>query len=146
MFAHRHMRRYHKKQRGQAYTEFIIVLPLFLVIIAGVIGFGQALYTKLAMEAAAWSACRHAVATLDQSRGVQQALTATRYTLSGFGLNPNNARVQVTYWGGWGRGQQVITRICYDVPSPPVPMGAVLAPTEICSRKAMPIEPWQSSW
>ena len=104
MFAHRHMRRRHKSQRGQAYTEFIIVLPLFLIIIAGVIGFGQALYTKLAMEAAAWSACRHAVATLNQNRGVEQALRATRYTLSGFGLNPNNARAQVIYWGGWGRG------------------------------------------
>ena len=62
-----------RKRRGQSYVEFIIVLPLFLIVIAGVIGFGQSLYVKLATEAAAWSATRHAVATLNRDRGINHA-------------------------------------------------------------------------
>ena len=113
-----------RKLKGQSYVEFIIVLPLFLILIAGVNGFGQSLCVKLATEAAAWSATRHAVATLNRDRGINQAILGSRYTLSGFGLNPNSARVQVTMWGGWGRGTRVRTQVCYNVPSPPVPMGA----------------------
>ncbi len=135
-----------RKRKGQAYTEFIIVLPLFLIIIAGVIGFGQSLYVKLATEAAAWSATRHAVATLNRDRGISQAILGSRYTLSGFGLNPDSARVQVTMWGGWGRGTQVRTQVCYNVPSPPVPMGEVLSPQEVCSQQTMPVYRWKSQW
>ena len=120
-----------KRASGQAYVEFLIVLPLFLVIIAGVIGFGQALYTKLAMEAAAWSGARHATATLNRSRGYSQGVLGARYALYGFGLNPNSAEVDVDYWGGWGRGSNVRVETCYNVPSPPVPMGEVLAPSRI---------------
>jgi hypothetical protein len=139
-------RRGHRRANGQAYVEFLIVLPLFLVIIAGVIGFGQALYTKLAMEAAAWSGARHATATLNRSRGYSQGVLGARYALYGFGLNPNSAEVDVDYWGGWGRGSNVRVESCYNVPSPPVPMGEVLAPSRVCSRQWMPIEPWQSRW
>ena len=134
------------RERGQAYVEFILVLPLFLLIIAGVIGFGQRLYTKLALEAAAWSGTRHAVATLDPTRGVQQAYLGARYTLDGFGLNPNRAQAQVMVWGAWGRGTQVQTRLCYGVPSPPVPLGTVLAPQQICASQALPVYRWKSKW
>jgi Flp pilus assembly protein TadG len=133
------------RRKGQAYIEFIIVLPLFLVIIAGVIGFGQLLYTRLAVEAAAWAGTRHAVATLDEERGVSQAHLAVRYALDGFGLNPGSASVSVGY-GGWGRGTDVATLVCYDVPSPPVPMGEIIAPQEICAWQIMPTERWQSRW
>jgi len=77
-----------RRLTGQSYIEFILVLPLFLIIIAGVVGFGQLLYTKLALEGAAWAGSRHGVATLNQARGTQQAYLGARYTLSGFGLNP----------------------------------------------------------
>jgi Flp pilus assembly protein TadG len=134
------------KRKGQAYVEFIIVLPLLLIIIAGVIGYGQALYTKLAMEAAAWSACRHAIATLDASRGLDQAFRATRHTLMGFGLNPDSAQVHVSMWGEWDRGTRVQAQVCYDVPSPPVPLGEVLVPQLICARQTMPVYKWKSRW
>src|SRR3989304_5396801 len=78
-----------RRLTGQSYIEFILVLPLFLIIIAGVVGFGQLLYTKLALEGAAWAGSRHGVATLNQARGTQQAYLGARYTLSGFGLNPD---------------------------------------------------------
>jgi len=138
--------RKHGRPRGQAYIEFIIVLPLLLILIAGVIWFGQALYTKLAMEAAAWSGCRHAIATLDPDRGTNQAFNAVRYTLSGFGLNPDSAQAQVSTWGQWGRATQVEVQVCYNVPSPPVPLGEVLSPRRICARQTMPVYRWKSRW
>ncbi len=143
------MRRSRKQKRakkGQAYVEFIIVLPLLLLLIAGSMGFGQMLYVKLAMEAAAWSGCRHAVATLDEARGVNQAYLAVRHTLQGFGLVPDEARAFVTRWGQWGRGSQVQVRVCYRVPPPPVPMGEMFAPTYMCARQTMPVYRWKSKW
>ena len=134
------------REKGQAYVEFIIVLPLLLLIIAGIIGFGQLLYTKLAMEAAAWSAARHAVATLNVERGVGQAYQAARYTLQGFGLDPDRAQADVTVWGQWGRGTQVQVRVCYQVPSPPVPLGGAIAPTMMCAQQTMPVYRWKSKW
>ena len=135
-----------KSQSGQAYVEFLIVLPLLLLIVAGITGFGQSLYVKLAVEGAAWSATRHAIATLDETRGTQQAFVAARHTLSGFGLNPNSAQAGVTVWGQWGRGTQVRARVCYPVPPPPVPMGAVFAPSQICAQQTMPVYRWKSRW
>jgi len=134
------------RTQGQAYIEFIIVLPLFLIIIAGVIGFGQMLYARLAMEAAVWSGARHAVATLDQDRGVTQAYLAQRYTLSGFGLDPDHAQSQVVVWGEWGRGAQIRVRACYDVPAPPVPLGDVLEGQRICASEVLPVYKWKSAW
>ena len=132
--------------RGQAYVEFVLVLPLFLIVIAGVVGFGQVLYTKLAMEAAAWSGARHAVATLNQNRGVSQAYLGARYALDGFGLNPDHATAQVSLWGQWHRGVQVRARVCYNVPAPPVPFGQILAPQQMCASETMPIYKWKSKW
>lgn len=134
------------RERGQAYVEFVLVLPLFLIVIAGVVGFGQLLYTKLALEAAAWSGARHAVATLDQARGVQQAYLGARYALDGFGLNPDHAAAQVSVWGAWGRGTQVRARVCYGVPSPPVPFGQILAPQQVCASQTLPVYRWKSKW
>ena len=136
----------HSPRRGQSYVEFVIVLPLFLIIIAGIVGFGQLLYTKLATEAAAWSGTRHAVATLNQQRGLNQAYLGARYTLAGFGLNPDKAQMQARIWGQWGRGTQIQVQACYDVPAPPVPMGDVLSPGRICSRQTMPVYRWKSRW
>ncbi len=134
------------KRQGQAYVEFILVMPIFLIFIAAIIGYGQILYTRLAVDAAAWSSTRHAIASLDETRATNQAFLAARYTLSGFGLNPNSAHVYVTHWGEWQRGTQVRVEVCYDVPSPPVPMGDVLSPGEVCARQIMPVNQLKSKW
>ncbi len=131
---------------GQAYIEFIIVLPIFLIIIAGVIGFGRIMYAKLATQAAAWSACRHAIATLDEGRGTHQAMLAARYTLDGFSLDADAAQVQVTHWGAWQRGTQVRVQVCYGVPPAPIPMGDAVMPQRICSFQLMPVYQLKSEW
>ncbi len=39
-------------ERGQAYVELVMVLPLFLMVIAALIFFGRVLYVKIALERA----------------------------------------------------------------------------------------------
>jgi Flp pilus assembly protein TadG len=134
-----------RRWRGQAYVEFIIVLPLLLLLVAGVIAFGQAFYAKLAVQAAAWSAGRHAIASLNATRGAQQGYLAARYTLTGFGLNPETAQVQVQS-GAWGRATDVTVRVCYPIPRPPVPYGDRLVPTRVCAQQVMPTYRWKSRW
>lgn len=133
-----------REQRGQAYVEFVMVLPLLLLLVAGVIAFGQAFYAKLATQAAAWSGTRHAIATVNSARGARQAYQAPRHTLAGFGLNPNTAQVRV--YGAWGRADDVQVRVCYPIPRPPVPFGDLLVPTKVCSRMTMPVYRWKSRW
>jgi len=135
-----------RRSQGQAYVEFIIVLPLLLLLIAGIIGFGQMIYVKLATEAAAWAAARHAVSTLNIDRGPAQAFVASRYALQGFGLNPDSAWVTLWAYGGWNRGSRIQVRVCYDVPPPPVPYGDYLLPSRICSTQTMPVYRWKSRW
>ena len=133
-----------KGQRGQAYVEFLLVLPLLLLLVAGVIVFGQALYAKLATQAAAWSGTRHAIATVNAQRGTWQAFQAPRHTLSGFGLNPDTAQVRV--FSAWGRANDVQVQVCYPIPRPPVPFAEALVPTEVCSQTTMPVYRWKSRW
>jgi hypothetical protein len=133
-------------ERGAAATEFVLILPILLLIIAGIMGFGQLLYTKLAMEGAAWSGARHAVATLNRDRGIQQAYVGTRYALAGFGLNPNKAQATISVWGQWNRGVQTRARVCYTVPAPPVPLGEIFTPRQICATQTLPVYKWKSKW
>lgn len=136
----------HASERGAAATEFVLILPILLIIIAGIMGFGQLLYAKLAMEGAAWSGARHAVATVNQTRGLKQAYLGARYALDGFGLNPDKAQATVSVWGQWGRGVQTRARVCYTVQSPPVPFGDVFAPQLICATQTLPVYKWKSKW
>jgi Flp pilus assembly protein TadG len=122
------------------------VLPLLLLIIAGITGFGQQMYVKLAVEAAAWSAARHAVASLNQGRATNQAFVGARYALSGFGLNPDKAQAHIVVWGQWGRGTQVRAVVCYDVPSPPIPLGESIIPRRICARQTMAVYRYKAMW
>ncbi len=131
---------------GAAATEFVLILPILLLIIAGIMGFGQLLYTKLALEGAAWAGARHAVATLNQNRGLTQAYLGARYALDGFGLNPNQAQAEATVWGQWGRGVQTRMRVCYSVSSPPVPLGDLFTPRQICAAESLPVYQWKSKW
>jgi hypothetical protein len=133
-------------ERGAAATEFVLILPILLLIIAGIMGFGQLLYTKLAVEGAAWSGARHAVATLKQDRGIHQAYLGARYALDGFGLNADKAKAYVLVWGQWKRGVQTRARVCYTVQAPPVPLGEVFVPQQICATQTLPVYKWKSKW
>jgi hypothetical protein len=132
-------------RRGQSYVEFLMVVPVLLLVLAALIAFGQMLYTKLGLEAASWAATRHAIATLDDERGVSQAHLAARYSLDGYGLNVDAAQVKVRHWGKWGRGTLVRSTVCYQLPDAPIPMGIFRSLT-LCSDHRLPVYQWKSDW
>ena len=133
-------------QRGQSYVEFILVLPLLLLLVAGSVSFGHYLYAQLAVEAACWSGARHAVATLSQERGLQQGYDAVRYTLQGFGVDPAKSRANIRVWGSWGRGRQLSTTVCVDIEPPPIPFAEMFVEKEMCATQTMAVYKWKSEW
>ena len=54
-------RRRRPRSRGQALVEFAVVLPVFLLILAGVIDFGLGLYSQMTVINAAREGARYAV-------------------------------------------------------------------------------------
>ncbi len=50
-----------RRRRGQALTEFALILPIFLLILFGVVDFGRAIYTYNALSNAAREAGRTAI-------------------------------------------------------------------------------------
>ncbi|MBU0492219.1 MAG: pilus assembly protein [Chloroflexi bacterium] len=110
----RTMRSLIRDERAQAYVEFLMLLPLVLLLIAGVIFFGRVLYTQIALDNAAYDGVRAGIASLNSGREQQQAELAARWTLAGYHLDPQPARVQVGGFPG-GRGHLLSCRVAYTV-------------------------------
>ena len=53
--------RSHRSERGASLVEFAIVLPLFLLLIGGMVDFGRAFYTKVMLTNAAREGARSAM-------------------------------------------------------------------------------------
>ncbi|HIC94549.1 MAG TPA: pilus assembly protein [Anaerolineae bacterium] len=101
--------------RGQAYIELIMVLPVLLVLIAGVIFFGRILYLKIALDMASYDGVRAAVEALEEQAGISQGIAAAYNTLAGFHINPAGAGIEVVSVGPWTRGAQVYCRVSYNL-------------------------------
>ena len=108
------MRRFSRGERGQAYLEFIILLPVVLLLIAGVIFFGRVLYVQIALDNAAYDGMRAGIASLNTGRELQQANAATRETLAGYYLDPYAARIAVGGFTG-GRGNRLWCQVAFNV-------------------------------
>ena len=104
-----------RKKRGQAYVEFIMVLPILLILVAAVIFFGRILYLKIALDMASYDGVRAAVEALDEQAGISQGVAAAYNTLTGFHINPAGAGIEVVPVGAWTRGTRVYCRISYEL-------------------------------
>jgi hypothetical protein len=102
-------------EQGQAYVELLLVLPLYVVLIAGAIHFGRAWYARVGAEMAAYDGTRTAIEAMGEARGTWQGVIAARETLAGFYLDPASADVRVVPVDVWGRGQAVRCDVRYRV-------------------------------
>ena len=109
-------------ERGQAYAELVIVLPLILLLVSGSLFFGRALYVALAVDAASFDGARAAVETLTRSRGAWQGDLAARATLSGYYLDAGAASIQVVPMQQTDRGTLVCSLVTYDVNVSDIPL------------------------
>lgn len=136
-------------ENGQAYIELVMVLPLFLIVIAGLIFFGRVLYVKIALDMASYDACRAAVEALKPGDGVSQGTVAGQETLKGFYLNPAGAKVAISPAGGWARGTPVRCDASYDLFVGDIPGVSGFARgtgVPLASTTWSRVELWRSEW
>ena len=143
------IRKAESRERGQAYVEVLLVLPLYIVLIVGATYFGRAWYAKIAAEMAAYDGTRTAIEAMGEPRGVWQGIIAARQTLAGFYLDPTNADVRVVPVDVWGRGQAVRCDVRYRVDLSSVPLIELIGaePTlRVWARAVGQVEAYKSEW
>lgn len=100
----------HCRSRGQALVEFAVVLPVFLLILAGVIDFGLGLYSQMTVINAAREGARLAI--VDQP--FSKADVTNRVQAMTGGLDQSNLTVNVTCQAACASGDTVVVRVDYD--------------------------------
>lgn len=143
------IRRLRHDDVGQGYIEFMLVLPLFLITLAGLIFFGRVLYVKLALDMATYDACRAAVEAMQGDDGIAQGTRAGHNTLRGFNLNVSAAHVAVTPQGAWARGTRVVCRAQFNVYVGDIPLATAIAGRSAVNVEATAwsrVETWRSYW
>ncbi len=143
------MKRSRKGERGQAFIELVLVLPLFLLVIAALILFGRVLYVKIALDMASYDACRAAVEAMDGRAGMSQGHTAGINTLQGFYLNANAASVSIAPQGVWQRGTPVACRAGFKLYVGDIPLLATFVSGKsigLQSETWSRVETWRSYW
>jgi hypothetical protein len=136
-------------ERGQAYVEVLLLLPLYVVLIVGVTYFGRAWYAKIAAEVAAYDGTRTAIEAMGEPRGTWQGIIAARQTLAGFYLDPSHADVRVVPLDVWGRGQAVRCDVRYKVDLSGVPLIELIAAEPVLpvwARAVGQVEAYKSEW
>ena len=92
-----HRTRRGRRTRGQSLVEFAVVLPIFLLILSGILDFGFLLYSRMTVISAAREGARVAI-DAPKSTPAQQAqipsLIQTRVTEAAGGLNTAALTVQ----------------------------------------------------
>lgn len=63
-----------RKEDGQAMLEFALVLPIFLLILCGIIDFGWLFYNQLALNNICREGARYAVVNTDENYSVDEIL------------------------------------------------------------------------
>ena len=66
-------------KKGQALVEFIIILPIFLVLVLGVVDIGKILYNKTMLEGAitdaiSWYENGHTIEEIEEKIGMEQVM------------------------------------------------------------------------
>lgn len=144
------MFRFIARRYAQAYLELLIVLPLLLLLLAGLMYFGRVFYVKLAVEAASYDCARTLAESLDPDQARFQAAVSARRTVYGFLLNPAAAEVRFYETeGAWGRGRQVVCAVGYDAYVGNIPFVEWVRPggtVRVRAFTAMRVEKYKSRW
>ncbi|MEE1137978.1 MAG: TadE/TadG family type IV pilus assembly protein [Acutalibacteraceae bacterium] len=67
----KHLRKKGKGEDGQAMVEFALILPIFLLILCGIIDFGWLFYNQLSLNNACREGARYAVVNTAEGNGTQ---------------------------------------------------------------------------
>ena len=135
-------------KNGQALVELALVLPFFLLLIAGAMWFGPQAYAKLASDTMSYDCATAASQSLDASLGVKQGRVAAYETGSGFRIPRANVDIAVIPPSTWDRGQPVACIVGVRVYGGGLPLVSAFFPTpqRVTSRTQLLIEIYKSRW
>ena len=135
-------------EHGQALVELALVLPFFLLLIAGAMWFGPQAYAKLASDTMSYDCATAASQSLDATLGVKQGRVAAFETGRGFRIPRANVDITVIPPARWDRGQPVACSVGVNVYGGGLPLVSVFFPTpqRVTSRTQLLIEIYKSRW
>jgi hypothetical protein len=114
-------RRAGRRGRGQSLVEFAVVLPVFLLILAGLLDFGLGLYSQMTIINAAREGARLGVVEPgnvsgihDRVLGMAAGLDASRLTISITCLEPSGSTFVACSGTPWQSGESVKVKVDYD--------------------------------
>jgi hypothetical protein len=108
-----------RKTRGQSLVEFAIVLPLFLLILAGIVDFGMGLYTSITVTNAAREGARLGVVDdnpVDIEARVRAAATGldpTKLTVTLSCKEASGSTWVACSGSGWDPGDSLVVKADY---------------------------------
>ncbi|HEX6139533.1 MAG TPA: TadE family protein [Candidatus Limnocylindria bacterium] len=97
------VRRSKRRSRGQSLVEFALILPIFLLVLMGILDLGRAVYYSSTLSNAAREAARQGIVDQTCSHVVDQALQRS--------VGMDNVAVEVV----WLDGSNTQTRTCQPV-------------------------------
>ncbi len=128
--------------------EMLIALPLLLLILAAVIGFGRVLFVALAVDQAAFTGGRYAAESLNPYQAVYQSYRATALNLTANGIDAVPMAWQLDA-AGWQRGGTVTNYVGVAVPVNDIPLAPLLFGGDrvtLWQGATFRIERWKSRW
>lgn len=137
-----------RNEHGQALVELALVLPFFLLLIAGAMWFGPQAYAKLASDTMSYDCATAASQSLDATLGVKQGRVAAYETGQGFRIPRANVDITVIPPARWDRGQPVACSVGVNVYGGGLPLVSAFFPTprRVTSRTQLLIEIYKSRW
>lgn len=103
-----------KRQRGQAMTEFALLIPVMIMLVLGIIEFGRAFYYYSSIANAAREGARYGVVHAADQDGIRAAAVSNAV---GLGLTFSNIDAQCLPSGICAFGNQVRVTVTYNFTS-----------------------------
>lgn len=85
-----------KKEDGQAMVEFALILPVFLLILCGILDFGWLFYNQLSLNNACREGARYAVVNTAEDAGTQAIINHIENSTTTVFAN-DGVRIEVEY-------------------------------------------------
>lgn len=99
-----------KREEGQALVEFVLVLPILLILLLGIVAFGQIYFSYLLTQSASRDAARYGSVGATDAEIYQIVYDKTDT------LNQDNLNITITPEpGSRTRGEQISVTVDYDV-------------------------------
>lgn len=139
-----HSRDRERCQRGQALVEAALVLPLFLLLVFGVIGIGRIVQAQMGVSAVAREAARSAAMANDAPEAARRGLSRGDEVATGYRLTNGSLQLAVDP-GTFLRGAEVSAAASYEVRLEDLPLLG-WAHVTLDSSHVERTDPYRSRW